>query len=440
MSTNLEIDELSKQLKDLKAEKGKIAGQFKHVEKGSEQFAQLKAAMQSISDDVKRLESSLKAARKASKDTVDSEIQQQDSSPTLPLLFSPKTEILGQALTFEWLDVGTALERWKGYLATQNKSFYHSPRFAALLSNALDIDYGVLVATDEAGSIVGGIPLHVTESKLFGRFATSIPHVNYGGPISAYKDVRTLLLAEVPSLCSQLNLSSAQVRCLEKLGDWPASDKKVSMLRSLPSTVEEFDKAIGAKVRAQAKKASKANPSIRFGGTDLLDDFYRVFSRNMRDLGTPVYAKSWFKKYLNEFPTTTELCVGYVEQRPVSCGFLVYNDDMVEIPWASTLREANRYDMNMWMYHQILKRCIDKKFQWFDFGRSTRDAGTFKFKRQWGAKEFQHYWYDATSNGFELREGLNPDNPKFKLAISVWKRLPVGVTNFIGPMVAKDLV
>ena len=127
-----------------------------------------------------------------------------------------------------------------------------------------------------------------------------------------------------------------------------------------------------------------------------------------------------------------------VDGAPAAVGFLLGYGEILEIPWASTLRKFNKYSINMWMYRQILGYAIDKKFIYFDFGRSSIDAGTYKFKKQWGAKPIQHYWYYQLADGKVLPQ-LNPNNPKYKLAISVWQKLPVWVTKIIGPPLVKYL-
>ncbi|WP_100643197.1 FemAB family XrtA/PEP-CTERM system-associated protein [Alteromonas facilis] len=429
---------LTKKIKQLKNHKGEIAGQFKNVPRDSEQFLSLKREMQAISEALKDAESKLKNLKNQDKPTKSE--SSTSAHPPLPEQFNAAAQTLNCPLFFESYEMNSIPDAWWTFIKRHSASFYHSKAFMSLLQKSLPLEPLVMLAFDENNEIVGGLPLFITDSAIFGRFATSIPHVNYGGSISHYKDVCVGLMQQLPVLCNELELKNIQVRSTQKLGDWPASEKKVSMLRVLQTDIESFNRSIGAKVRAQAKKAEVMKPTIKFGSSELLNDFYRVFSQNMRDLGTPVYAKQWFNDYLRQFPENSELCVGYVNGAPVSCGFLIYHKDMAEIPWASTLRKANAYDMNMWTYRQILLRCIEKKCRWFDFGRSTADAGTFKFKKQWGAKPVQHYWYDTDKNGFKISEGLNPDNPKFKLAITIWQRLPLFVTNLIGPMVAKDLV
>ena len=112
-----------------------------------------------------------------------------------------------------------------------------------------------------------------------------------------------------------------------------------------------------------------------------------------------------------------------INNKPVSVAFLTGYRDMVEIPRASTLRTENKYDANMWMHRMILKRAIGLDYQYFDFGRSTKNANTYKFKKQWGAKPVEHFWYYFI-NSADI-PATNPAKPKYKLVIAIWKRLPI---------------
>src|SRR5690606_24643145 len=112
--------------------------------------------------------------------------------------------------------------------------------------------------------------------------------------------------------------------------------------------------------------------------------------------------------------------------------------NMLEIPWASTVKSANAMDTNMWMYRKILEFAVREGYEFFDFGRSTRDSGTYRFKKQWGARAYEHYWYYLLPKGGSM-PGLNPDNPKYKLLIATWKLLPVWLTKIIGPPLVKNI-
>ena len=110
----------------------------------------------------------------------------------------------------------------------------------------------------------------------------------------------------------------------------------------------------------------------------------------------------------------------------------------MEIPWASTLREVNKIGVNMFLYWEVLKYSIEQGFKTFDFGRSSVDSGTFRFKKQWGAKPKQLYWYYWMRDGGELPQ-LNPNNPKYQLVIKLWQKLPLALTKLLGPMIVKNL-
>ena len=211
------------------------------------------------------------------------------------------------------------------------------------------------------------------------------------------------------------------------------------MVRALPETAENLWQDVGTKVRAQIKKAQRFDLQMKFGKAELLDDFYRVFAENMRDLGTPVYAKTFFSELINSsLASSFDIGVMYFEKKPVACCFLMRHKGMMEIPWASALNSVNEMNVNMLMYWEVLKRAINQGNQFFDFGRSSKDAGTYRFKKQWGAIPQQLYWYYWLPDDGTMPE-LNPNNPKYKLLITVWQKLPVWFTRWIGPPVVKYL-
>jgi FemAB-related protein (PEP-CTERM system-associated) len=295
----------------------------------------------------------------------------------------------------------------------------------------------VTILAHSQGEIVGALALTIIESSLFGNTATSTPFFNYGGPLTEYKDVAEQLITDSQVILAKQGIENIEIRTTFEGLPFPCSSKKVSMVRTLPKSSTELDTQLGSKLRAQINQATEFQPSVKFGGTELLDDFYKVFATNMRDLGTPVYSKKWFLTLLTSASIKTTLVVCYLRGKPVAAGFVFGHNSMLEIPWASTLRRANPMNMNMWMYRQILGFAIEQGYQFFDFGRSTKDASTYKFKKQWGAKPISHYWYYLNRSG--KTEGANPDSPKYKLLIAAWKRLPVWLANIIGPPIVKNI-
>jgi FemAB-related protein (PEP-CTERM system-associated) len=288
--------------------------------------------------------------------------------------------------------------------------------------------------------IVGILPLVRLKSLLFGNFMVSCPYFNYGGICANNDEVREQLLKEAVDITEREGGKHIELRHTNHiLNGLPARTAKVSMRLRLSQNPEELWDSFSSKLRSQIRRPTKEGMYSRFGREEELDNFYTIFATNMRDLGTPVYSKAFFKNILVEFPEVTWICTLYTKEGiPVGSGFLVGFKDMLEIPWASSIRNYNHLSPNMLLYWNVLKSACEKGYKVFDFGRSTPGEGTYKFKEQWGAKPVQLYWHYWLKNGGPLPE-LNPDNPKYRLAIRIWQKLPVELTRFIGPRIIKNL-
>jgi hypothetical protein len=160
----------------------------------------------------------------------------------------------------------------------------------------------------------------------------------------------------------------------------------------------------------------------------------------MRDLGTPVYSKRLFSDLLAHLPENSWIHVIYHRNTPVAAGFLIKSGNAMEIPWASAIRDFNRFNVNMVLYWEALKFSCQKKCDYFDYGRSTIGAPTYQFKKQWGCTPIQHYWYGCSPNDVASNHGAaNTDDPKFELLIAIWQKLPIWLTKILGPSIVKNI-
>ena len=428
------INDLIIQLKHYKNQKGEIARQFKHIEKGSDAHQLLLQQMKEISAVIDHTEAQIKAIEQAAKEQTENH-QAQTNQQALAFDYLQPEQHWPGTFRIEPLE---NMQDWISFLRQQAHTPYHRPSWLNLTEKVFGHGSSILVARDNKNTIIGGMPLTFFSSKLFGQFAVSIPYINYGGPISAYKNVNQCLIAESAKYLTELQLSHIEVRSIQPDLSPLCTQKKASMILQLPLSDEQLDKDLGAKLRSQIKKAEEYQPELRIGKEELLNDFYQVFAHNMRDLGTPVYPKDFFAEILRTADIKSTLLVVRLNNKPVSAAFLIGNNNVLEIPWASTIAAANKKNMNMWMYRKILSYAIAEAYQFFDFGRSTIDAGTYKFKKQWGAEPRQHYWYYLLPAGQALPE-INPNNPKYKLFIAAWKLMPVWLTRVIGPLLIKHI-
>jgi lipid II:glycine glycyltransferase (peptidoglycan interpeptide bridge formation enzyme) len=214
------------------------------------------------------------------------------------------------------------------------------------------------------------------------------------------------------------------------------------MTRDLPANPDRLFQEFNAKLRSQIRKPEKDGMRFLMGGETLLDDFYKVFCRNMRDLGSPVHSRDWFGAIVREYRSRIRIGVVYHAEEPAAAGVVLACRDTMSIPWASSLRKYNPSSPNMQLYWNFLKFACENGYKKFDFGRCTAGSGTHKFKVQWGCAEnpIRRIKIDSNVN----RSGdADPDPPPIEgsagreVAMRMWRNIPLGITNFIGPKIRK---
>jgi FemAB-related protein (PEP-CTERM system-associated) len=290
------------------------------------------------------------------------------------------------------------------------------------------------------GEVCGFLPLAFVNTPLFGRFLVSLPYLNSNGVIADAGDVQSLLITRAVELADELGAKHLELRHEEAISHpqlTAAMTSKVHLRLPLPNNPEAFWKALDPKVRNQVRKGEKNDLRVTWGGHELLDPFYDVLCHNMRDLGTPVYGRSLFQAILNAFPGHAELCVVMMGVQPIACALLLHGPGVTEVPTASSLREFNTTCANMLMYRHLIDRAIGRGQSVFDFGRSTADGPTFKFKRQWGAAAHPAVWQYHVRGG-QIGE-MRPDNPRYQRMIQLWQKLPVSLTRMIGPAIVRGI-
>ena len=332
------------------------------------------------------------------------------------------------------------IQAWDTYvLRSPLTNGYHLSGWRRVIEEAFGHRTCYFLAQGPEGTVQGVAPLVLLASRGFGHFLVSLPFVNYGGLIADSHEVRLRLEERIIEQARAVNADHVELRH-EEVTDTSmvSTERKVSMRLSLPNSYEKLLQGFPSKLRSQVRRAQKEGMTVRVGGHDCLDEFYTVFSRCMRDLGTPVYAKEFFGKILQVFPKETRICVVSHDDTPVAAGFLYGFRSSLEIPWAASDKRFNKLAPNMLLYGTVLEYACQQGFQVFDFGRSTPDSGTYRFKAQWGAQPKQLHWYYWMKDGNPVPQ-LNPQNPKYALAIRLWQKLPLAVANFLGPHIVKHL-
>jgi len=334
-------------------------------------------------------------------------------------------------------DVGA--EEWDRFVATcPDRTAYHEWRWRGIIERAFGHRTAYLAARRD-GAIAGVLPLVLFRSPLFGRFVVSLPFVNYGGVLADDEPAGAALLAAAERLGREGGFSHLELRHLtHRFAALPCKEHKVTMRLRLAASTERAWTEMDRKVRNQIRKAEKSGLAVAAGGRESLDAFYAIFAHNMRDLGTPVYARRFFAEVLDALGDRAVVVVVSRDGAPVASGIAVVTGDTVEVPWASSLAAFRSTCPNHLLYWFVIQWAIERGLRVLDFGRSTPNEGTFHFKQQWGAEPVPLYWEYSLFRSAALPD-LSPKNPKLRMMVELWKRCPLWLTIVLGPHVVRSI-
>lgn len=329
-------------------------------------------------------------------------------------------------------------QAWDAFVAScEHAVNYHRSKWLNIVRTVFGHAVLPLWARDDAGRVHGVLPLVHMRSRLFGNGLHSLPFFNYGGVLATDAQAAAVLLRKASDLMTETCVPQVELRNLGWSHDaLPARTHKVTMRLPLPGHAETLWKGFSAKVRNQVRKAEKSGLTFSMAGPERLHEFYAVFARNMRDLGTPVYTRKLFSAVLEHCADESALFLVHLNDQCVAAGLGLWHRGVFEIPWASSVRDYNSMCSNHLLYWGMLRTACGLGCSIFDFGRSTPDSGTYRFKKQWGAEPVQLYWQYLLAPGASLPE-TTPDNPRYDLPIRIWKRLPVALTRIVGPGIVR---
>jgi FemAB-related protein (PEP-CTERM system-associated) len=326
-------------------------------------------------------------------------------------------------------------EQWDSAVRTfDGWTHFHLYGWRSIMERVLGHECLYLAATTESGTISGVMPLVRVKSPLFGHFLVSMPFLNYGGPLGSPDGVRALA-THATQLAERDQVKMLELRSRTELPiDLPVSHRKITVVLDIPdSDHDALWKRLDSKVRSQVRRPQKEGVVVRFG-RDQVDPFFDVFSRHMRDLGTPTQSRRLFRVIADTFGDDVTFACAYQGDVAIAAGCGFRWGDEFEMTWASSLREYNKISPNMLVYWECMKRSAEQGVTLFNFGRCTPGAGTHKFKRQWGSRDETLWWYEQRSAG-----ATTPSEGQGALSLGpkVWQKLPLGLATALGPRIVR---
>ncbi len=297
------------------------------------------------------------------------------------------------------------------------------------------------------------LPIAMVRPILKKSIGCSLPFLGYAGLLTLEKYHTVRLNDILFNVSKVLGVKVLETRAVDR-SLTESETCEYTLMLSLPNNASLIWDRLDAKVRNQIRKAQKSGLTAKWG-IEQFDHFYKVYAKNMHDLGTPVHSKKFFSKIIFYLKDYVDILCIRKDDTVIASMFLIKFRQCLSDPWASSYREYLNYNPNMLMYWEALKYGAENGFTEFDFGRSRLNSGTFKFKAQWGAKPvplvYDLHSFDernkqsiVSSHGvarpaaaLSKRVNSHYRGKKAEMFSAVWRRLPYKITLWLGPKLRK---
>ena len=332
----------------------------------------------------------------------------------------------------------SVVAQWDDYVENSPSStFFHKAGWKEVIEKAFGHKTYFLY-TEDNGKITGILPLVHINSLLFGNSLSSCAFCVYGGIIADNETVYAELDNRACELAKELGVDHLEMRNrTQTTPERPYKELYVTFRKELEADEEKNMLAIPRKQRAMIRKGIKAGLSSEIDKG--IERFYQAYSESVRNLGTPVFAKKYFEILKQVFNEQCEiLTVLDKDQQLIGSVMNFYFKDEVLPYYGGGTEHARAVQGNDFMYWEVMRRAVEKGIKIFDYGRSKEGTGSYRFKKHWGfePKPLYYEFYLVKSDSIP---DINPLNPKYQIFIAAWKRLPLAVSQVVGPWLAKDL-
>lgn len=343
-----------------------------------------------------------------------------------PQSFVPEVHTLGDA----------EVARWNEFVeAYPDATFFHLAEWREVIQRTFGHRAYYFYAT-ENGQVTGILPLMHVRSRLFGNSLSSTPFCVYGGVVATTAASQKALEDEAVRLAEQLKVDFLEFRNRERQQTWDEKSLYVTFRKEISQDHDENMKAIPRKQRAMVRKGIQAGLVSEID-TDT-DRFFPAYAESVRNLGTPVFGKRYFQNLKDVFGERCEILIVTHENQTVCAVMNFYFRDEVLPYYGGGGHIARNYKGNDFMYWEVMRRAAERGVRIFDYGRSKEGTGSYSFKKNWGFEPVPlHYQYHLVKAA--AIPDVNPMNPKYRYFIEGWKRLPVGIANRMGPLLARSL-
>src|SRR5512135_1640428 len=327
--------------------------------------------------------------------------------------------------------------RWDAYVtAHPDATFFHRAGWKGVIEAAFNHRTHFLLA-ERGGETVGVLPLVEIRSWLFGHSLGSLPFCAYGGILADDAVAYRALDEAAQALAERLKVGALEYRNqVAQHAHWPTKDLYVTFRKAIEPEVEANMNAIPRKQRAMVRKGIKAGLVGEIDADTCR--FFQAYSASVHRLGTPVFSRTFFLLLKQEFGDDCEVLTITLGGKVIASVMSFYFRDEVLPYYGGGVDAARAVAGNDFMYWELMRRACERGLKVFDSGRSKRGTGSFDFKKNWGFEPTPVFYECFLVTDTDVPE-INPLNPKYRLFIQAWKKMPLALANVIGPHIVKNL-
>ncbi len=327
--------------------------------------------------------------------------------------------------------------RWDAFVeGCAEATFFHRAGWRDVLERAFGHPTYYLYA-EVGGRIQGVLPLGHIRSRLFGNALVSTPFCVYGGVAAPDPNMRAALDRAACELAQRLGVDYLELRNRVASGSArPTKELYVTFRKTIDADSEKNMLAIPRKQRAMVRKGMTAGLVSEIDTN--LGRFYDIYAASVHRLGTPVFSRKYFETLQRVFGRDCEVLTVVHAGRAVASVMNFYFRDEVLPYYGGSIPEARDVAGNDFMYWEVMRRAAERGVRVFDYGRSKEGTGPYSFKKNWGF-EPQPLGYEYELVRARAVPDVNPLNPKYRLFIEGWKRMPLALTKIVGPWLSRSL-
>jgi len=332
--------------------------------------------------------------------------------------------------------------RWTDFVSRHpGATLYHTLDWREVLTRVFGHRPQYLWCED-GGRVLGVLPLFRVSLPLVGSKLISIPYdIGSGGPLAEDDRAERELASRAMELAREQRVGFLEMRC----GAARPALERLELERGEPVILSDVAlddrEAVWGRIakdhQKSIKKADRRGVTVR--EADGLEDylkFYRVYLKVFRDFGTPPYAERYFRTLWEVLHPSggVRLFVAEAGGRYLGALQLFCWHRRLVSKFAACLPEAVPLRAYPALYWRAMEWGLDNGYEHLSWGTSSRaQSGLIEFKERWGA-----YSHPAVFYGLPVRGAL-PDVEKYYesggLARAVWRRLPLGITPFLGGLI-----